>query len=67
MRRILSRILIELAWLVTPSDWVWLPGDSFERNIYEAVRKASIDHEQLAKRLMWDRVRILSARSGTKR
>ena len=68
MRRRLSRFLTSLAWWATPSDWVWFALGSFERGIYENLRRAEIDHHQLAEKLRigWDRIEALKS-EGTLR
>ena len=56
------------AWDFVPRDWVWYSEQSLERGIYEALRNAVIDLDNLKekKRLDWERVRDLPNK-GTER
>lgn len=67
MRRKLSRFLTTLAWMATPSDWVFFGLGTFERAIYEALRRADIDHDRLAQRLRWDRIDALATKGNPPR
>lgn len=61
----LFRCGVRLAWWFIPSDWAFFAADSFERSIYEAVRRADYDLDRLLEKRHWNRIRGLGQK-GTR-
>lgn len=59
------RCCVRWAWFFIPSDWAFFAADSFERSVYEAVRRAEIDLDQLLMARHWKRISGLS-KKGTR-
>lgn len=65
MKHMIFRLLVNLCWTAINMDWAFYAVGSLERSVFESIRRASIDMENIQKAKHWERIHSLKDK-GTK-